>query len=288
MQSAMPNHLSPKSHTGPIRLLTSQAEHALLRSALLMALCAPPTLALAIFDPRMLDGANVWFKPLKFQISLAVFFATLACMMPLTSKAFRSGKLGKATTWLAVSTGIFEVAWITLQAARGERSHYNETPFGSFMYAAMGIGAVLLSITPVSIAIATLRNKSLLPPLSLLRWGACMGILASLLGTIIVGGMLGDQPNHYPTPEQPRESKVPFVGWSTTDGDLRIAHFVGMHAMQAIFIFSIALSYTKLPSRLSKTLTTAAAVAWILMTILLITLAIQDQSPLQALSFTSQ
>jgi hypothetical protein len=35
---------------------------------------------------------------------------------------------------------------------------------------------------------------------------------------------------------------MPFTGWSTTGGDLRIPHFVGIHAMQVLPLIAILLS----------------------------------------------
>ena len=45
--------------------------------------------------------------------------------------------------WVAIGSGLFELAYITWQAAQGQASHFNVgTPVAGLMYALMGVGAV--------------------------------------------------------------------------------------------------------------------------------------------------
>ena len=258
--------------------LCRAADPLLLRTAVLLGLLAPVSAVLVVVDARVLDGANIWLKPLKFQVSVAVFLATLAVMMPLTKASFRRGAAGRITVWTAVSTGVFEIVWITLRAGIGERSHYaTETPFGAAMYALMGVAAVLLSLTPVAIAIGAVLGGQVRPARRILRWAVALGALVGLVGASFVGLLLGGSPDHYPVDAQDASTRLPVAGWSTERGDLRIAHFVGLHAMQGLLVAGLLLVRT--PPRVAKAILTIIAIGWLAAVLTLVEFARDDRSP---------
>lgn len=96
-----------------------------LAGAALMAALAPFTLAALLIDTRLLDGANVWAKPLKFQVSFAVHFATLAVVSARLSEAWRRGWLLSVLVPLSLISLFVEIGYMMLQAARQEASHFN-------------------------------------------------------------------------------------------------------------------------------------------------------------------
>lgn len=252
-------------------------------SAAMFAL-ALPTFGMGLVDERTLDGLNVWFKPLKFQVSLGIYFLTLAYMIALAGPRFRAGWWGRATVWVALASGLFEIVWITLQAGLGERSHYAQGAFGVVMYALMGVGAVLLSLTPVMAAAGMAVERSNDRVRSILRWGVLTGVPVGIVGTAIVGGMLGESPDHYPPADGSGGARLPFVGWSLTSGDLRIPHFVGMHAMQGLIVCAGLLALIRVRAGAAKGLVLATGAAWLALTFWLIHLAVNDRSPFAPLA----
>src|SRR5690349_499914 len=117
-------HLRPTSRTEDILWVTT---------AVFVALLVLTACALAV-DRRILDGAPVWVKPLKFELSLAIHFATLALVVGALGTAWRDGPLLRSIAWAAAVCAVLEVAWIGIQAARQEASHFNlSTPFNAAM-----------------------------------------------------------------------------------------------------------------------------------------------------------
>ncbi|MEM1165408.1 MAG: hypothetical protein AAGI30_03860 [Planctomycetota bacterium] len=258
--------------------LWREASRPLLWTAGVFAAMAPLSAALVVIDPRVLDGANVWLKPLKFQLSVSIFLATLAFMMPLAAPSFRRGVLGKSTVAIALATSTFEIAWITFRAAIGERSHYaTDTAFGGTMYALMGIAAVLLSLTPVAVATSAMLTTDVRRSTQILRWGIVLGSVVGLVGASGIGFLLGGSPDHYPTDPQDAEHRLPVAGWSVERGDLRIAHFVGLHAMQGLFVASLFL--LRLPPRWAKAVLVVGAIGWLAAVLWLTALALDNTSP---------
>ena len=204
---------------------------ALTHSALGLALILAVVL---LMDDRTLAGESTWTKPLKFSASFAVFFGTLAMIVVRFSAEARHGLVIVAATAAGAAAFVFEQAYITAQAARVELSHFNEsTPWHEAMYEAMGHGAtVLIVLVAVVGATAALdRGARLAAPL---REGVWIGCLLTVVLTVWVAGELAGNGGRYigrPTPGGPA---LPLVGWSMEVGDLRPAHFLALHALQAL------------------------------------------------------
>ena len=206
-----------------------------------------PALILSWTDPRVLDGAEVWMKPAKFLASLSLYALTLAWMFGYVDPAVRRGPtacLVVATTWI---TSVFEINYIVVQAAQGQRSHFNFTdPFHIAMYAAMGIAAVLLVSTSLVLALLILRR-----PAPGLRAPYRDAVVIGLIFTTLLGGGLGGymsmHASHWMTAAG-SDSGLPLFGWSRTGGDLRPPHFLGIHAEQLIPLLALAIPGRGLPS----------------------------------------
>lgn len=200
-------------------------QRALTLFGLMMWAAMVPTLLAWGLDDRTLRGVNVWVKPLKFMASLGLFALCTAWFVGLLPNAQRHRSAVRIVVWTLIGAGLFEIVYITLQAALGTASHYNaDTRFHSLMYSLMAVAAVAMTATQPLLAwqIAR-RGRNDLPVVW--RDAVVLGlVLTFLLGTGS-GALLGSA-------QPPSGEGLPLVGWHLGGGDLRFAHFVGMHAQQ--------------------------------------------------------
>ncbi|MBC2773514.1 hypothetical protein H6M51_11615 [Rhizobium sp. AQ_MP] len=209
-----------------------------------MALALPSLIALFI-DERVLNDISVWSKPLKFQASLILMLGTLLWLLPLIEQRTRAGRGVWLASMVAVITASGEILYITLQAARGRASHFNDsTPFEAMAYSVMGAGAALLVLSSLVIGVYILLRPRPEAPNGLRLgggWGLVLGSIATLLTAFALGSGEIDGPGHWVGGVRTDLGGLPLVGWSRTGGDLRVPHFFATHIMQALTILGLAL-----------------------------------------------
>jgi hypothetical protein len=207
--------------------------------------------AALIVDQRTLAGAPIWAKPLKFALSGALYFATWSWLVSLLPRFRRTANW--LTNFLVL---IFAAEYVLLvfQAARGRASHFNNTtPQDALIYQVMGKMIMGLWVATLVLTVLVMFTK-LEDRAS--YWAVRTGAVLSLVGISL--GILMTSPTAQQlaqwrtggTPDMVGAHTVgladggpglPILGWSTVAGDLRIPHFVGMHALQALPLLAIAL-----------------------------------------------
>ncbi|MFJ3406982.1 hypothetical protein [Promicromonospora sp. NPDC090134] len=195
-------------------------------------------------DPRQVLGEPTWLKPAKFAVSICVYSLTLVWLLTYVRGRRR---LVVTVSWIVAAALLIEQALIVLQSARGLRSHFNvSTPLDQTVYFTMAGAIATLWATNVVLAVVLLAQRLDDP---VLAWGLRGGLVVAVVG-MAVAFLMTD-----PTPTQldalraggdrvligahtvgPADGGpgLPVLGWSTVAGDLRAAHFVGIHAMQAL------------------------------------------------------
>lgn len=244
------------------------AKDIFLASAIIFGVLTLPAVAAYAYDTRLFNGVNVWIKPIKFLVSMIVMFATLAWALSVAPGAATGHPAETAMAVALVVLAAGEIAYISYQAGYASASHYNSsTPFHRAMYGVMGVAAVtMLTITGVFGAMILSR----VPWSEPLPFAAGLGlVLGSLLGTI-TGLQLGGAPGHwvggtFPGGVPTDADGLPLLGWSRTGGDLRVAHFVGMHLMQAV-PFAAWIALALVPASLVPIATVTSAVAGTVLT----------------------
>lgn len=223
--------------------LFARAHGPLLAAGLVvLGLGALLALGLAV-DDRTLNGVSVWLKPVKFHLSVGLYFATLALVAAALPERVRRGWLVSAAAAIAIVAGTAELLYIDVQGARGLASHFNETTaFYIFAFRTMGVVAILLTAMtlPLAWAVArhgrerlspSMRDAVVLGLVLTFALGAGAGMAIGANGGPGVGGT-------------PGATGIPLFGWLRDGGDLRVAHFLGMHAMQALPAIGLALGAT--------------------------------------------
>lgn len=200
--------------------------------AVAMAGLAVVLAALLVVDPRTLAGVPLWVKPLKFAISLGLCSGALAWLL---SRLPRPGL--RLTGWVVAAAALVEIAIITGQAARGRASHFNvDGGENSLLYSLMGLTIAVLYIATIAVAVRFLRE----PGLGRVEARAVrLGLLVTLLGLSVGYLMVANGAHAVGVPDG--GPGLLFVGWSTTGGDLRVAHFVGLHALQLLPLLAVVL-----------------------------------------------
>lgn len=215
---------------------------------LLMTACTILATSLLYFDQRIISGSLAWIKPIKFSLSLGIYSLTLVWIIQ-----FFDGHIAaiKRLSWIITIMGWIEIVAIFGQVARGEQSHFNiSTPLNSFIFSLMGISITIFWISHLILSFRLFKMKSINPFLKeSLLWGMLIAAYAMIIGFFMTS----------PRPEQIELMKsgivqtngshtfgapdggpgIFFFGWSTIAGDLRVAHFFGMHAMQVFTLIPI-------------------------------------------------
>ncbi len=196
-------------------------------------------LALMYVDSRMLMGVNVWLKPMKFALSIGIFLWTMAWFV---------GYLAESSTktiaiWLMIITMIIEMVCIAGQAGRGVLSHFNiQTPMDGAIFGIMGV-AIGINTVAVGMVAWLFFQESFVAGIELepayvwaIRLSFGIFILASLQG-YLMGGRL-----QHSVGAPDGTLGLPLLNWSRSVGDLRVAHFIGLHAIQILPIFGFILA----------------------------------------------
>jgi hypothetical protein len=194
-------------------------------------------LALLPLDHRHVTGALVWIKPLKFSLSIVVYTWTLAWLLAdLPAPAQRAVR--RLSGGVALSMGV-EIAVIFIQAGRGTTSHYNaSSPLNNLLFGLMGIFILVNTVLTIWALYLAWRYRPHGPAGYV--WGLRLGLLVFLIGSVLGGFMIHANQHTVGAPDG--GPGLPGLGWSTVAGDLRIAHFLGMHALQALPLLGWALS----------------------------------------------
>jgi hypothetical protein len=194
-----------------------------------------PTAWLALNDPRTINGVSVWDKPLKFELSIAIYLLTAGWVFTRLPAGWARTGWGRYTVWASIVPALFEIGYIVFRASRGEASHFNQASVVAIvMYAMMGIGALTLSSTAMVQGIVVLRIPDTVGDSPVFR--AALGwslVLTFLLGASM-GGYMSAQTGHWVGGVHNDAAGLPLLGWSITGGDLRPPHFLGIHASQII------------------------------------------------------
>ncbi len=185
---------------------------------------------LPLVDPRELQGAYVWTKPAKFFLSIGIFFWTMGWIMD----CLPNERFVRRISWGIWILMLVELTIITLQAAQGKLSHFNVSSiWDGVLFQIMGIAITLNSILVFLVFLKFLKVQNL-PP------GYLMGIKTGLVIFLIAGleGFAMAASLKHTVGAADGQEGLPFLGWAKRYGDLRIFHFLGLHALQILPLFS--------------------------------------------------
>ncbi len=187
-------------------------------------------LCISFFDERILFGISVWSKPMKFAISIVVFSWTMAWFLHELPQKVKVKKI----EWGIILMLSLEQVIIIGQAARGEMSHFNVSSlFNGILFQIMGI-AIFINTIMVFWAFLLFRKVDSLPlgyKLGI-QLGMLIFIVASLEGYLMAANL-----SHTVGAPDGQEG-IFFLNWAKSYGDLRIFHFLGLHALQVLPLFA--------------------------------------------------
>jgi hypothetical protein len=253
-----------------------------------MILAAGASLVGILVDPRTITGAPAWLKPFKFAVSTAVYSLTLAWVFRWLSDWPRVRRI---VGWTTAIVFVLEVSIIGVQAGRGTTSHFNvSTALDMALFLVMGAAILLQTLVSVMVAVALWRQRFAERTLGwALRLGMTITIMGALTGPLMTR----------PTPAQLAAARagermtiagahtvggpdggpgVPVTGWSREHGDLRVAHFIGLHALQALALIAVGVRRWRRPERARVKALFVAAASYASLFVLLLWQALRGQS----------
>jgi hypothetical protein len=206
----------------------------------LAAICVGVAVALIplwLLDTRQLLGVSLWEKPIKFYISVAIFSFTYSWLSSFLTRGRRWVKL---TGFVIAMSLAVEIVIILAMASIGETSHFNvSTPTAIAIWSIMAtfISIVLFSTIFISLMIFFQKQQefNLKLALALGSINTAVGMGLAYLMTWPTATQLANYQGiagAHAVGVSDGGPGLPFLGWSTVAGDLRVGHFFGLHSIQ--------------------------------------------------------
>lgn len=176
-------------------------------------------------------NVSAWYKPFKFALSIGLYAWTMAWYCDYLPNFDI-----KLFNWTTIVLLGFEIIYIAIQANRGQLSHFNvSSPMYSVLYMCMASAASIVTIYTAYIGLLFFTQS--FPSLSNhYLWAIRLGIIIFVVFSF-EGFVMGSKMTH--TIGGPDGGPgIAMLNWSTKYGDPRIAHFIGMHALQVLPIMA--------------------------------------------------
>jgi hypothetical protein len=185
------------------------------------------------FNGKVVLGLNSALKPMKFALSIWIYSWTMALILPY----YKDVRKVETYTWVAVICMGFEQFAITSQALRGQLSHFNKADvYGIVLYSLMGVFILTVTFWTGFMTYLFFKQKvyQLRPEIVLsIKIGLVYFVIFSLFG-----GYISSLQGHTIGAKDGGEGLF-FVNWNIFFGDLRVAHFFGIHSLQIIPLFAV-------------------------------------------------
>ena len=173
-------------------------------------------------------GINAWIKPMKFYLSVWIFCWTMGWIL----FELHQPKPVYYYSIMVVVVMVIENGIITWQAANGRLSHFNTSSvLYSMLFSIMGVAIVALTVWTLIIGLRFFKLTTADVQAGYL-WGIRLGILLFVLFSF-EGGLMASRLSHT-VGAADGSPGLPVLNWSKQHGDLRVAHFVGIHALQLL------------------------------------------------------
>ena len=223
-----------------------RAHRPLFLLAAAMAAVAAVAFVGLLVDDRTITGIPLWAKPFKFATSIAIYALTFGWLIG----QLRRGR--RVAWWAGTVAAVFlavEMVVIVGQALRMTTSHFNNTtPMDTSLYDLMAgsIAAVWVATLVISLLLFAnpgpdrARNIAIRAGAMISVIGMALGFLMTIPSAAQIEADTGIVGAHTVGLDDGGPG-LPLLGWSTVGGDLRIPHFVGMHALQLLPLLLIVL-----------------------------------------------
>ncbi|MEV3938910.1 hypothetical protein AB0K52_23425 [Glycomyces sp. NPDC049804] len=212
------------------------------------------SLAAIPFDDRLINGESVWIKAFKFGFSFATYCLSLAWLLSHMTKLRRTG-WAFGTLFAVISAA--EVGVIVAAAAMGTYSHFNtsEDPFNQVVQLAFQFVPVMFMANLVIAVIVLFQRIGDKAVTAVVRWGLLLSTLGMFAAFFIV--TVGGQGERTAVDANGDEvvlnaghgvgdldgNGMFLTGWSTTGGDMRVPHFIGLHGIHVLIGVAMLLGF---------------------------------------------
>jgi hypothetical protein len=229
--------LSPSSVRGFFRELDA-TDPVLSRLGWALLLVVPIFAVLAMFVPAGTAAVNPWIKPTKFSMSFSTFASTISLLL----LALRIPKWQLTLVRRAIAASV--ALEILSLAAQAWRSAYHlsgqsllDTSLAQVTNSMVMVNtAIVCWMLALFCANRVQTDRIDWPMVSAIRYS----IIIFLAGNAIGGYMLARGSHSVGVADG--GAGLLFVNWSVIGGDLRIAHFIAIHAIQIVPLFAYILA----------------------------------------------
>ena len=273
-----------------IASLFSSLGHKHLNVAAALSLLGSLTVVLLYaIDTREILGVSVWEKPLKFLISATVYATTFSWLYAFVDKSKRLASLMGSLIAIML---VVELIVITGMASVGSTSHFNvSTPFNIAVWSVMATAISIVWVATFLLSAGLWNSGRMSADLRLaVRWAIGLGLAGMGMAFTM-------------TPPQPQQILpenwagiagahtvgaadgglgLPFFGWSTEAGDLRVSHFFGLHALQGLPLVALLLSVLVASDRIRVATITGVATSYTVVVVFTYVQALLGQTIAQA------